>query len=311
MSVELQERQLKNLASITYDVVEPQDSDLPETGTTSFIGNGSDSDVSTETNSSLFTQRRLLLEQGKSTKIIDDKIVLANMGLVYQRAVGYAMKSGQPIDDYLQEGIIGLLEAVAKFDHEKGAFSTKAYWEIWSAVGQYANKNRNPSIVMPPAYFEYLNKVSKAQAEIRENKEDPFNLELLAQKTGLSKEIVQGIILLAGGTLSFQMPLFYDGDEETLESFVPNKHNVEETAIRNVTMEEIEEELERLLGNSRRLQVAKHKLGVDAPLCDTYEEIAILVGCCRETARLEWLSALRILQQSSNLRSLLYSLVEN
>lgn len=150
--------------------------------------------LSPEESVELFKQ----MEDGSSTA--RKKIINSNLRLVISVAKGYATK-GIPMDDIIQEGNIGLMRAVERFDWKKGyRFSTYAIWWIRQAIGQHLTKNKR--IVRMPAHIVGLCKKMKAAME----EDDSMTLDELSTATGATPRLVKAANDASGTIVSLEGP---------------------------------------------------------------------------------------------------------
>lgn len=138
------------------------------------------------------------MEEGSSTA--RKKIINSNLRLVISVAKGYATR-GIPMDDIIQEGNIGLMRAVERFDWKKGfRFSTYAIWWIRQAIGQHLTKNKR--IVRMPAHIVGLCKKMKNAMD----KDDSMTLDELSNATGASTRLVKAANDASGTIVSLDAP---------------------------------------------------------------------------------------------------------
>jgi len=138
------------------------------------------------------------MEEGSSSA--RRKIINSNLRLVISVAKGYATK-GISMDDIIQEGNIGLMRAVERFDWKKGyRFSTYAIWWIRQAIGQHLTKNKR--IVRMPAHIVGLCKKMKAAME----EDESMTLNDLSNATGASTRLVKAANDANGSIVSLDAP---------------------------------------------------------------------------------------------------------
>ncbi|GAA0219376.1 hypothetical protein GCM10010492_16700 [Saccharothrix mutabilis subsp. mutabilis] len=119
-----------------------------------------------------------LVEDGRRAK---DHMVRANLRLVVSIAKRYATSEGMPLADLVQEGTIGMMHAVDKFDHRRGLkFSTYATWWIKQAVGR-AHADQSRTIRLPSHMADVLHRVTKAQRALADSGRRPTPEELAAE----------------------------------------------------------------------------------------------------------------------------------
>jgi RNA polymerase primary sigma factor len=154
---------------------------------------------------------------------VREKIVSSNLKLVISIAKKYKKHTGVDFEDLLQEGNIGLMKAVEKFDHRRGfRFSTYATWWIRQAVGQFVAKTSR-TIRLPAHAIGVSRKIEDVKREYREKfGEEPTEADL-SEMMDVSESIIKAASRGARRTISLSSPIDRDSDGgDTLADTIPD-----------------------------------------------------------------------------------------
>ena len=244
-------------------------------------------------------ERQLAIKAKKGDKKAKDELVKANLRLVISIAKRYTGR-GLSFLDLIQEGNIGLMKAVDKFDWRKGfKFSTYATWWIRQAITR-AIADQARTIRIPVHLVETINRMNKVIREyLQENGEYP-STEELARLLDKPLEKMDEILLATKETISVDAPIGGSEDEESyIGDFLEdvNAEKPEETAVRMILREEIEKVLETL--RPKEAAVLKMRYGLLDGKMKTLEEVGAFFNVTRERIRQIEVKALRKLRHPS------------
>lgn len=225
-------------------------------------------------------------------------LINCNLRLVVSIAKKYTACSGMSIEDLIQEGSIGLMRAVEKFDYRRGhKFSTYATWWIRQRIIR-ATQSQSRTIRLSMHKNYEIARMNRAFNELSSILgRTPTNDEL-AEKMGVTEEKIRQLKLYAQHSFSLEQSLFNDDDERLLKSIISDGR-IEETE-NIVDLELLRKRLKEVISTLPKdeAEVIRLRYGLDDGKRRTFEEIGEIMGFSKQWANIREKRALKRLRRS-------------
>jgi RNA polymerase primary sigma factor len=241
-------------------------------------------------------ERELARRKDEGDEEAKKKLIESNLRLVMSITRNYT-KAGVPLLDLIQEGNLGLIRAVEKFDYKLGyKLSTYATWWIRQAVTR-ALADQGRTIRLPVHVAEQTRKVLRARRILAQKLNRDPEIPEIAKEAGFTPERVQELLELIEDPVSLETPVG-DGESVYSDLIEDTKSDQPDTATaKMLRSKELAGALDRLTPRMRR--VLALRFGLDGETPQTLEQVGVGLGITRERVRQLESRALRELRQAA------------
>lgn len=237
------------------------------------------------------TQLKQLVVDGVLAR---QSLLEANLRLVVSVARRY-WGSGLSLLDLVQEGNLGLIRAVDKFDWRRGTrFSTYAVWWIRQAIGRSVLEHGH-CVRLPAHYGQTIKQLQRARQQLEQTLHRPPTAGELSAATGIAVRDVNRALMVLEGSLSLDQTVGPDGSERVNDCAMPVTHD---RTAEDIAQQELVRDLNAALSSlpKREQGVLALRYGLEDGTCRSLQEVAVMFGVSRERVRQIEVAALQRLR---------------
>lgn len=242
----------------------------------------------------------ILVAEEREIDAAKNKLTEANLRLVISIAKRYIGK-GLGFSDLIQEGNIGLMRAVDKFEYRRGyKFSTYATWWIRQSITR-ALADQSRTIRIPVHMVESINRMTKTIRELVQEKGKEPSPEETAEKMKLPVEKVRGMLKISKEPISLETPVGEE-DDSHLSDFIEDKNTL--SPLDNAILDDMKKNVDKVIASltPKEQSIIRKRFGIGDELPQTLEDVGLEFEVTRERIRQIEVKAIRKLRHPSRSR---------
>jgi RNA polymerase primary sigma factor len=248
-------------------------------------------------------EEKLARRAAKNDKIAKEKLIRANLRFVVNVAKKY-QNQGLPLADLISEGNIGLMNAIERFDVEKGYhFISYAVWWIRQAILK-AICEKSRMIRLPLNRANELVQIEKVRKDLQGEQFATSETDMIARKLDIDREHVSDLLNISRELISLDTPVYSEKDSSLLGDFVEDKNHItpDDVVIANSLREDINGVLTTL--SQKESEIIQYRFGLNGKRAMSLKEIGSMYKLTKERIRQIEKKAIKRLQHPSRSHSL-------